>query len=245
MESRAAGRRLIDTFQSVRIVNLAHRTDRRREMRAQLHRLGLDDSTPQVAFFPAASFADANGFPTAGTRGCYHSHLGVLEEALAAGRECVLILEDDLNFADGVEQSLVAAIDALADRPWSIFYGGALQWEERAAERPIFAVDPERAIMGGHFVAFRGEAIPRAVALLRSMSERAPGDPRGGPMHVDGAYTWLRRLNPDLITVMANPMLGYQRSSKTDIHDLRFYDTVPVVKQSVALLRKLRNYATR
>lgn len=68
-----------------------------------------------------------------------------------------------------------------------------------------------------HFVTFQGEAIPAAVHYLEQILARPAGDPEGGPMHVDGAYNWFRRANPQFKTVLAVPELGFQRASRTDI----------------------------
>lgn len=36
-------------------------------------------------------------------------------------------------------------------------------------------------------------------------------------MHVDGAYSWFRKDHPFLRTLLADPELGYQRPSRSDI----------------------------
>jgi hypothetical protein len=59
-------------------------------------------------------------------------------------------------------------------------------------------------------------------------------------MHVDGAYSWFRANHPHLLTSVANPELGHQRASRTDVHDLRWHDRVPVVRDIVAFLRRFR-----
>lgn len=59
-------------------------------------------------------------------------------------------------------------------------------------------------------------------------------------MHVDGAYNWVRRLNPDLPTLMASPQLGSQRPSRTDIHQLKWFDKVPGIRDLATFARRLR-----
>lgn len=83
-------------------------------------------------------------------------------------------------------------------------------------------------------------AIARLVPYLQAMLERPSGDPAGGPMHVDGAYSWFRRAHPDLRTVLATPPLGYQRPSRTDVHALRWFDRLPGLHRVAALLRRVR-----
>ena len=84
-------------------------------------------------------------------------------------------------------------------------------------------------------------ALLEAAAYLGAMLERKPGDPLGGPMHVDGAYNWFRRAHAHHIAVAAVPELGYQRASRTDIHDLRWFDRWPGVRAAVAVIRRIRN----
>ncbi len=48
-----------------------------------------------------------------------------------------------------------------------------------------------------------------------------PGDETRGPMHEDVAYNWYHLANPDDVTLMEVLELGYQRSSRTDVHELR------------------------
>src|SRR5829696_6763409 len=90
----------LDVFQKIYVINLAARTDRRREMQEQFGRIGMRLDDPKVELFEAIRPDDADGFPSVGSRGCFLSHLGVLKRASASRLESILILEDDLNFAD-------------------------------------------------------------------------------------------------------------------------------------------------
>ena len=60
-------------------------------------------------------------------------------------------------------------------------------------------------------------------------------------MHLDGAYQTFRERNPRLITLLASPSLGFQRSSRTDIHDLRWFDRTPLVSDAVEWVRGVKN----
>ena len=64
-------------------------------------------------------------------------------------------------------------------------------------------------------------------------------------MHVDGAYNWFRRANPQFKTLLAIPELGFQRASRTDIHELRWYDRVPLFREGMASLRQVKNALIR
>ncbi|MBL4762521.1 MAG: glycosyltransferase family 25 protein, partial [Gammaproteobacteria bacterium] len=201
MTLTSAGQKLLDSFDHIAIINLVHRTDRRREMTQQLARLGLDFDHPAVSCFDACRFEDSAGFQTAGARGCFHSHLGVWRDALARKDRSVLLLEDDLDFCVDVETNLPAVLEALSSQDWSVFYGAMLKWEAASPPTsPIALARPEESVMGGHFVAMRGEAIARLVDYLEAILMRPPGSPEGGAMHVDGAYSWFRAAHPDFQT---------------------------------------------
>jgi hypothetical protein len=86
----------------------------------------------------------------------------------------------------------------------------------------------------------KGEAISACSAYLNAMLARPPGSPNGGPMHVDGAYSWFRKDNPQYTTFVTVPAIGLQRSSRSDIAELSWYDRIPVLKQATGVLRRLK-----
>ena len=57
----------------------------------------------------------------------------------------------------------------------------------------------------------------RPVLFMEELQQRPPGHPDGGPMHIDGAYSTFRVQNPDVVTLIASPNLGWQRSSRSDV----------------------------
>ena len=128
---------------------------------------------------------------------------------------------------------------------WSVFYGGYVMKTplQRNGNETIVLANPDDSIQTTHFVGFRGESICDAVSFLEAILKRPPGDPNGGPMHVDGAYNWLRHEFSSRVTVLSGSQLGYQRKSRTDVHELRWYDRVPGVRDAVSSLRRLGNKA--
>ena len=223
-------------FEQVFVINLPYRADRRREMSVQLARIGLGFDSPSVTLFPAVRPDDAGGFDSIGARGCFMSHLHVLRAA--AGSGSVLVLEDDLDFVADVDRSLPTAIAALPSS-WGIFYGGCREQFE-PTDGPVRRAAPLQALGTSHFVAFNGHVVSTLVDYLEAILSRPPGHAEGGPMHVDGAYSNFRRDHPDLETYVAAPQLGYQRSSRTDIHHSPWFDRVPVLQQLAQLARRLR-----
>jgi len=64
-------------------------------------------------------------------------------------------------------------------------------------------------------------------------------------MHVDGAYGWFRYEFPSKATWLAVPQLGYQRSSRTDIHPLQWFDRIPGIRWAIEWLRQMKNRPKR
>ena len=235
-----AGSALLDTFDAIRIINLKHRNDRRREITEQLARLGLvlgDRIRFQNAFKPS----DPGEFPSTGSRGCFMSHLNILQSSYEAGFKNVLILEDDLDFSKDIELRLPSVLEELRNSSWSIFYGGFDNYSGDIKDNGyLHRAKPDETIQTTHFIAFSSQAIEIGMKYLELILSRPAGDPAGGPMHVDGAYSWFRKHHPELVTFLASPELGYQRPSRTDIHALGLKDRLPIIRQAVAMVRRLR-----
>lgn len=213
---------IFDQFDSIRIINLPHRTDRRAEMEGELKRLGLLDD-PRVAFFQAFQFDEAGPFSSPGARGVYQSHLAILEEAAQNGHR-VLILEDDCDFVPD------AALYT-PEEEWSVFYGG------------YEASDPENLpasnIIGAHMMGFAPDTAVHLAHYLKNLEYEGIHPP------IDGAYVWYRRAFPETRTLFAEPVIGYQRPSRTDIAELKFFDRIPVIRSAAAAARKLKRLLVR
>ncbi|WP_174279700.1 glycosyltransferase family 25 protein [Sphingomonas bacterium] len=239
MTINAAGEALLQTFERVRIINLPARRDRRRETARQLARLGLAVDGERVAFHPASRPTDAGPFTTIGARGCFMSHLDILHTAATDGCASLLILEDDVDFTRDAELRLPTTLARLRQEEWGLFYGGYRNAGPPVRGEELAAVSPTLTIDTSHFVGFSAATIAAAAPYLARMLERAPGDPAGGPMHVDGAYNWLRREHSDLGTWLALPELGIQRPSRTDVHQLGFADRTPLLREMTELARQM------
>lgn len=236
----ASGQAMLETFERIRIINLRHRADRRAEMTGELARLGLTIDGVRVAFHDACRPENAGTFPSIGARGCFTSHQDILIDALTAGASNILILEDDLDFTRDAKARLERTLTALKEKRWSIFYGGYEQYHGPADTPLLSRANPSDSVRTTHFIALNGDAIATAVPYLKTMSERPSGDPAGGPMHVDGAYSWLRKDHPELETWLATPVLGIQRPSRTDIDQLGFIDRTPGLRNFAGLARRIK-----
>jgi hypothetical protein len=241
-DPQTSSRKINSFFAATYIINLRSRPDRRSEMAAQLARIGLGFTSPRVTLFEVSKPDDPAGFDTAGVRGCFLSHLDVLRDARASGSDSVLILEDDLNFGEDFPARFDAVAHWLQTYEWGMFYGSYFLTEPLApAPTPCTRINPGQPVGTSAFMAIKGKHIDALVQYLEAMLARAPGDARGGPMHVDGAYCWFRQAHPEVVTVLASRPLGYQRSSRTDVQPLRWFDRMALTAWLVACVRRWRN----
>jgi len=225
----------------VHVINLPERRDRRREFARQLGRIGLGYTDDGVTLFAAVRPETPAGFPTIGARGCFLSHLEILRAARDSGAERIAICEDDLDFSDDFETRAPVLFEELSGIAWDIFYGGFdAEAHGLAAPPGLLRLDPGQKVLCTHFLALHRSAIVALVPYLEAMTRRELGDPAGGPMHVDGAYSHFRTDHPEMVTLAASPTLGRQRASRTDVHDLRWFDRLPVIREAAGALRRLR-----
>ncbi|MBR0697781.1 glycosyltransferase family 25 protein [Bradyrhizobium lablabi] len=216
----------IDKF----VINLPSRMDRRCEMEHQLRLVGWEDAH----FFAAVRRDELCGFPSAGAHGCFLSHLEVLRRA--RGRP-ILIMEDDLNFSNDFPIRWQEALSALPD-DWSIFYPG----HYNSLPQGLTVLDPNEGMLCAHFMMINRDAVPAIVQGLEAILSRTPGHPDGGPQHVDGAYSTIRKQNPQLKTYIHGPSLGYQRRSRSDISRSKWFDRFSALSPIVATARRAKRY---
>jgi glycosyl transferase, family 25 len=232
---------LLDYFDHLYIINLAHRTDRRQEMQDQLRRVGLSLEHERVSLFSAHTPESAGGFPSLGARGCFMSHLGVIRQAERAGHRRYLVAEDDLDFADDFAARWQAAHEVLQASSWSLFYATYMPMDTLPpGNGPLRLMPSNRNLVNTQFIGLQGDVIPALARYLEAMLERPTGDPNGGPMHVDGAFSWFRAQHPEHLTWIATPQFGYERPSRTDVHALPWYDRLPAVRPAAQTLRRWR-----
>jgi len=229
----------LDKFERIEIINLPSRRDRRRAVTAELLAIDTHIDDMRTSFLPAVRPEEPGQFDTIGARGCFLSHLAALEKAKLENVSSLLILEDDVAFSASERAQLNKTMEMLKHTPWDIFYGGS---PVDANGNPLTKLAPDKPVLLAHFVAFSKDAIDTAVPYLQAMLARPAGSVDGGPMHVDGAYSWLRRDNPHLITLAATPAIAHQRSSATDIHVRRGFDRVLILRGLLRLVRGLKNW---
>jgi hypothetical protein len=169
------------------------------------------------------------------------SHLEILRNARADGLPSVLILEDDLAIAPVFASDGVRLIQQADQHGWDFLYFG----HQETSPTSIPAWQPHSgALATTHFYAVSARIFDRLIGYLEAVQARMPGDPLGGPMHYDGALSMFRQGNPEVLTLVAQPSMGWQRPSRSDIHG-NWYDKLPILRETAELARgareKLRN----
>jgi glycosyl transferase, family 25 len=116
-------------------INLNRRPERWERMQARFAKVDLGP----VERFPAidgGKLVVPAGWPeSAGAYGCLRSHLDVVRQARAQNRESVLIIEDDVLFADGFHEKFEQRVRGLpAD--WDMLFFGCLHHDPPAPVAP-------------------------------------------------------------------------------------------------------------
>lgn len=234
-------------FDRIYIVNLPERDDRRAEMDAELSRCGLKADSKHIRYFRAIRPDSAGDFPSLGSRGCFMSHLEILRDAEHDGLERILVLEDDLALDPRLSVTQSSLLDSLKRYEWDFAYLGHIEDTEDPEDTECVPHwrQTSAPIPTTHCYALNKEAIRRVRTHLENCLQREPGHPLGSPMHVDGAYSLFRSHNPEVLTLMAVPSMGGQRSSRSDIYPNKWFDRLPVVRQLSTLARTLKNECKR
>jgi glycosyl transferase, family 25 len=214
---------LPELFGATYLINLKGRTDRLRSSKKQFSRVGWQFNTNQVRIFPAFRFAEPAGFLNAATRGCFHSHLECLRLSQADGCRSVLIMEDDIALTSSLPRLTPAIQSQLASQAWDfVYFGhygtGDIPTADRNTNECQMRFDVWTSnLSGGHFYAVSGRILPRLISYLNNVANGYLGDLTNRPMPVDGAHNIFRRNNSDVRCLIANPILGWQRASQSDI----------------------------
>jgi hypothetical protein len=234
--------RLDQVFDHIVVINLPSRADRRQQMDKELARVGVPAHV--VYFFPAIRPEEDGGFPSTGARGAYLSHLAVLRQARNEGWHSVLVMEDDLQLHPRLPHVWPALAGALAQHHWGLAYLGHMGSDPVHAppsgDTPYWQPThlPQQCL---HCYAVHERVFDDVIAYLEACLHRPAGHPDGGLMHVDGAMSMFRQRHPEVLTLLAQPSLGSQRPSRSDITHNRWYDRWPLTRALVDLARQLKN----
>ena len=235
--------KITDYFQAVYAVNLPERKDRRQLIVKELEEAGMPLMPHKVEIFPAIRPDEAGGFPSIGARGCFSSHVAILKQAKQQGLSNILIVEDDLEISPKLRTHQAVIVEQLCQQDWDFVYFGHV--EEVEQKPPVALVPFSKGVKTAHFYGVNGRIFDRLLRFLEELQQRPPGHPDGGPMHIDGAYSTFREQNPDVVTLIASPNLGWQRSSRSDISPNPLLDSVPGLRQLAGAARTTKTLLKR
>lgn len=232
--------KILDFFQKAYVINLPERSDRRKDVETELKKNGMQFAPGKLELFPGVRPTEAAGFPGIGARGCFLSHLQILEQARSEGLSNVLIIEDDLLIGTKFKEHEETLIEQLKHQEWDLAYLGYITHQPIVL--PVEFVSTQDPIRTTHCYAVNAKIFDRLIDFLHALQHRSPGDPNGGPMHLDGAYNFFRQQNPDVLTLRPNCELIAQRSSRSDVAAQAWFDQVPIIRSLVNLLRNGKTF---
>jgi len=229
---------LIDYFDRAYIINLPDRADRRRAVRKAFNSVGIVIPSQKVRFYSAVRPAEKGDFYALGARGSFNSHREVLKLAAADGLRNVLVFEDDVAFRWFPEDLLASIVSGLSQKDWDVVYFGYLEPRSTNLKGPL-AAWPD-ATLGGHCYAVNGHFFKTMIGYMDECEVRPRDHPLGGPMSRDGVYNHIRQVIPNVRVLLCIPGLAFQRSSRTDISEVRFFDRILWMRPALSFLRGIK-----
>jgi hypothetical protein len=233
---------LADCFSKTYAINLPERLDRRKALMSELDSQKFRPRTRRLEVFPGVRPESAAGFPNRGVHGCFLSHLSVLRQALEQQLESVLVLEDDVSFAPLFRERTGMIERELREQSWGFVYLGHQLDLTPVSGRCLVPYTGD--ILTAHCYGVHASVLPALVAFLETVPRRPPGHPEGGPMFPDGALSFFRSKNPQILTLAAAPSMAFQRSSRSDLTP-RWFDRIPGLRETAGIWRTLTNPRSR
>jgi len=233
-------RNLIDYFDRVAIINLPESRERLIALSAGLRNLGIPPAHPKVQFPPVPRPAEADGFPSHKVRSNFLAHLEILRNALQDGPESVWVLEDDAMFSHRMQRGQAGLVSTLERREWDMcFFGHSLTLSGEPTG--LIPIPTNVEFTQTHCYAVHARVLPRLVQYLEQTLERPVGHPQGAKVSTDGGFNLFRRFNPDVVTLVSNPLLSRQKGCPSVIQGGKWYDANPLTRSPVAVARLVRD----
>lgn len=230
-------------FERTYVINLPHRTDRRRETEAELQRFAAPQA--RIVWLAATQDSDPHGFPSAGAYGCFQSHARALREARQDGLSNVLVLEDDILISSRLLEVWPVIERTLSTMDWDIVSLGYPADHPPGDDVGEALVRFDTEVTMAHCYAINGRALATFTDFLSVLEGRERGHPDGGKMHFDGAINVFIWQHPDAVRLCSRENLVQQRSSRSDIATPSWADRAPVPDAVVSRLRSLKNVVRR
>ncbi|MGE3819218.1 MAG: glycosyltransferase family 25 protein, partial [Isosphaeraceae bacterium] len=232
--------KLIEYFDRACVIHLPERTDRYEALQRELRPLGMSLTDPKVRIPFAPRPDDAHGYTSRGVFGSFLSHYNILKEALADGIQSVWVLEDDAIFSRKMVRDQERLVETLRANPWDLcFFGHSLTTELEGVPKGL--VHHGAPFRWAHCYAVHARILPRLIAYLDETMARPVGHPEGGKVYIDAAYSLFRKLNPDVVSLVANPVLSLQKGCYSSLGGGHWYDRSRVTRPLVSVARSARD----
>lgn len=235
---------LLEYFDRISIIHLKEREDRYSALVRELRSMGIGITHTKVCIPEASKPPDANGFPSKGVYGNFLSHLDILKSAQRDNLQSIWILEDDAIFSRRFKHKQNTIAEYLARSKWDICYFGHTLTQELGSlggGLPRYS----GPFYWAHCYAVHARILSRFTGYLEETLHRAPGDPRGAKMYIDAAHTLFRKFNPEVITLVANPVLSVQGGSPSSLSAGRWYDRHAIARPAAKTARAMRDTCWR
>jgi len=204
---------MLDFFDNVWCVNLTRRSDRWAYFQRHLDQADWP-------FGPVERFEAIDGAKTGipywwkalpGVWGCYRSHIRILEDALNRGTNSLLILEDDVVFANEFAAGAKRFLEAVPSDWDQIYFGGKVVGDRTTVNKHV---DRVNGVILTHAYALRGEFIGMMYEHLTSFRG---GEPQTIEYDVDEQMAQLHR-NPDYKIYCPHTWLARQTRTGSDVN---------------------------
>lgn len=233
---------LIDYFDRLYIVHLPEREDRYRALRRELAQIGIDINAAKVRIPEAPRPPETNRFPSRGVYGNFLSHLGILQESLQDGLQRVWVLEDDAIFRRRLRKAAEQKklVQRLAQEDWDMcYFGHSLTRELDGYETGL--VPFSGPFLWAHCYCVNATVLAQLVQYLEETLQNPPGEPRGGRLYIDAAFTLFRQFHPEVRSLVSHPILSAQKGSPSSLAAGHWYDRSTITKPLVTAARSLRD----
>lgn len=234
-ESFVIMKRLIDFFDRTYIINLEDRSDRRRGVEGEFRAIGMEVPNEKVRFYTAVRPTVQGDFYSIGAKGSFSSHRNVLKLAADEGLDNVLVVEDDVSFRNVRAEAVESVLASLCEQAWDVVYFGYLEPAVPGLPGPLSPWPHDT--LGGHFYAVNKRFLGIMIQYMNECELRPRNHPDGGPMSRDGAFNHIRYIKPNIRVLLAIPNFAHQRSSRTDIAPVKFFDRINWLRPTLQLLR--------
>ena len=176
---------LDEIFEWVVVISLKEQVERRDRALSVLRSANLSDRVQVFDAIVGKNEVRPKWWPNgAGAWGCYRSHVEVLIAAKQAGVSSVLILEDDVVWANGAVEAIKKLMSDIPSDWAQLYLGGQHRWEpQRIADKKSVLIG--RSVHRTHAYAVRGDAIDEVLKHLDRIEDFAESKQKGEKRHID------------------------------------------------------------